>query len=202
MTNDIEQSVHNLIVRYGTRDPFLILSYLNVDVRFSSSYKDLKGFSMICMRSCYVMINSNLTDEEQRVVAAHELGHIILHKATLSKGHIRDFALYDSTSLEEREANAFAAELLIDDADVLEFIESSPEEAADIFTISCIHKIPPELLVIKLSAMNKRGHAFPIFDTPDSRFLGRIKTYADKIHELILNTQSPSHKYTSDDSIC
>ena len=184
MNKDIETSVHNLICRYHTRDPLKVLQYMKANVFYKDCYGLLKGFSAICMRSYYVMISSKLTNEEQRVVAAHELGHIILHKETLSKHYFREYDLYNNISLEEREANAFAAELLLDDADILDAISSTGDYPPDVYSIACSQNVPPELLIIKLNAMNGRGYTFNNMDAPDSRFLGRIQTYAEKVNEL------------------
>lgn len=178
MNKDIFQSVHKLTRQYSTRDPFIILREKGVTIRYSNRLEKLKGYCVCCLRSFFVVINSRLTEEEQRVVAAHELGHIVLHRSTLSSACLSDYSLYDTTSHEEREANAFAAELLLEDCDMTCFSEG---EAADLFCLACTYSVPPELVAIKLQAMNARGYTFNSCDIPDSGFLGRIKTYAEML---------------------
>ena len=46
-------------------------------------------------QTIYVMINSFLSEEEQRIVAAHELGHIVLHRAQLKMAPMKDDVLYN-----------------------------------------------------------------------------------------------------------
>ncbi len=66
-----------LIKKYGTRDPFEIMDQMNIVVGETSRYKTLKGYCFMSCKTIYVMISSFLS-EEKMIVAAHELGHIML----------------------------------------------------------------------------------------------------------------------------
>ena len=71
-------------------------------------------------KTIYVMINSFLSEEEKMIVAAHELGHIILHRSQLKMAPMQDDTLYNMTDNTEYQANLFAADLLIEDEDIEE----------------------------------------------------------------------------------
>ena len=79
MSNYIFQSVEKLVKRHKTRDPFELLKALNVVVQETDQYTHLKGYCLLCCKTFYVVISDFLSEEEKRIVAAHELGHIILH---------------------------------------------------------------------------------------------------------------------------
>ena len=85
MNDHIFAQVQRLQKKYRTSDPFELMDAMNVVTMFSDSYSrnGLKGFCMIQNRTKYVVINNRLPDEEQRVVAAHDLGHIVVHNTDL-----------------------------------------------------------------------------------------------------------------------
>ena len=98
MKNIIFQSINALVDKYHTRDPFELLEHLHVVVKESDSYKSLKGYCLMSCRTIYVVLSASLSEEEKRMVAAHELGHIILHRKALQMAPMKDIALYDMTN--------------------------------------------------------------------------------------------------------
>ena len=64
-------------------------------------------------QTIYVMLSSFLSEEEKRIVAAHELGHIMLHRSQLKMAPMSDNRLYNMINETEYQANLFAADLLI-----------------------------------------------------------------------------------------
>ncbi len=151
----IFDTTEKLVRTCGTRDPFLLLDELGVTVLRSDRYRHLKGFCACLNRSYYVMINALLPEDEQRIVAAHELGHFLLHKKRLALAPMRDTALYGMKQTEEYEANLFAADLLMPDEEILRYTEY---ENADIFTLCRTLRVPPELMSFKTFSMITRGH--------------------------------------------
>ena len=75
----IYNEVEHLVKKYKSRNPFDILSAMNVVVKESGSYQKLKGYCFSANRTVYVVINETLHPAEKLIVAAHELAHIILH---------------------------------------------------------------------------------------------------------------------------
>ena len=120
MRNYIEETVNNLIKKYNTRNPFEILKELDIAVEFNSCLESLKGFFTVINKRKSVVINGNLSREEQKTVAAHELGHSCLHDHFAESREFREFMIYDMESKPEYEANLFASILLVSDEDIKE----------------------------------------------------------------------------------
>ena len=113
----------------------------------------------------YMGVNRALNTLLRRTVCAHELGHDMLHRE-LSSGGIRENTLFLSHDKTEREANLFAAEILISDSEALSVLEYSHtlDEAA--FELGAL----PEILGYKLELLNHKGHSFNLSDIP-SKYL-------------------------------
>lgn len=168
--NYIFDTVEQLAKKYGTRDPFEILSGMNVIVKESEEFQHLKGFCLTANRSYYIVINASLHLAEKKIVAAHELGHIILHRNILKLAPMKDNAMYDMTSETEYEANLFAANLLIPDQTVEEMAN---EEDMDYFKMCQNLCTSPDLMSFKLFSLIKRGHTYPMPLDINSKFLGK-----------------------------
>jgi len=154
---------------FETRDPFCILSGLGVRVLFSTEYKSLKGFCFVSNRIPYVVINATLPPEEQRVVAAHELGHLRLHRTQMQCAFMSEEVLSYRKDTTEREANTFAADLLLSDKEVEAQLKA--EETMDLYTMAKRLRVMPELLAFKLHSMIQRGHKMPLPMGLQSNFL-------------------------------
>ena len=71
----------------------------------------------------------------------------------------------------EYEANAFAAQLLIDDDELIEYIR---DYQYNVYQIAGEMNINPNLLNIKLSEMNRLGYNFNVMDV-NPKFLKKEK---------------------------
>lgn len=109
---DIKKCVNKLIKKHNTRNPFNIASDMNIIVIFHKLH-GVKGFYQYYKRNNIIYIDENLSCEEKKLVCAHELGHMMLHKGMnrifLEKGTGFNIDKY------EIEANKFAMELLVSD---------------------------------------------------------------------------------------
>ena len=112
-----------------------------------------KGFFLLQSRIPSITVNSDLSESARRIVAAHELGHAVLHCRQAGTKAFRDFDVFDSRSAMEYEANLFAAELLIDDRELADMLKG------DISLYDAARRlyVPPELLDFKLKKKKKRG---------------------------------------------
>ena len=110
---DIKKTVKELVDKYKTFDPFEIADQMGILVqkhppgRIGGYYMIYSGIKCIC-------INSDIDDSKlENTIMAHELGHAILHADT-------EFMFFKGTlfseSKYEKQANCFAAELLIPDS--------------------------------------------------------------------------------------
>ncbi len=129
---------------------------------------NLKGFYMLENGQRYIIINNELESTMQRTVCAHELGHDQLHRE-LSEAGIRETTMFLDSNRTEREANLFAAELLISDEDILSELEYNTDIEALCFQFD----VPPEIVRYKLELLNFKGHHFNT-DIVNSDFLKSI----------------------------
>ena len=126
----------------------------------------LKGF-YICENNCrYIVVNEDLDDITTEVVCAHEFGHDMLHRE-LSAGGIRENTLFLNCNKTEREANLFAANVLISDDDILSMLEY----CSGIDVLSAELKYPVELVSYKLESLKFKGYNINLTETAKSDFL-------------------------------
>ena len=116
-TEKTRKKIKAIIAHYermtGSRDPIRIAKFAGRGVVICQ-LGELSGFYKLIKRKKWIFINEDLMDTDMfRVVAAHELGHAFLHR-TKECAFIKNHTLL-LTSWVEREANLFAAELLIPD---------------------------------------------------------------------------------------
>jgi Zn-dependent peptidase ImmA (M78 family) len=96
----------------GTNDPFIVADYLGIEVCYESLPSHIGGFFTRIFDSAYIVVNSEKPRAWQRAIAAHELGHALLHTQDNAFLATSNFATHSKI---EREANQFAAALLIGD---------------------------------------------------------------------------------------
>lgn len=169
MNDYIFNTVSDLVGRYKTRDPFELISALRIEL-YTSNLPTLKGYSVIANGVPYAAVNTSLGPCESKIVAAHELGHIVLHSDQLKVAPHRDMSLYAMHDKTEYEANLFAADLLVSDSDVVNLVK---QDDLDYFSMASVLYISPELLSFKLYSMTRRGYHYNIPGGIDSRFLGK-----------------------------
>ena len=116
-TEKTRKKIRAIIAYYermiGSRDPIRIAKFAGIGIVICQ-LDELSGFYKLIKRKKWIFINEDLMDTDMfRVVVAHELGHAFLHR-TKECAFIKNHTLL-LTSWVEREANLFAAELLIPD---------------------------------------------------------------------------------------
>ena len=166
----IYDETQKLIRKYKTRDPFKIIDDMHIIVGETSSFQKLKGFCFMSCKTIYVQISSFLSEEEKQIVAAHELGHIILHRTQLKMAPMKDDTLYNMQDNTEYQANLFAADLLLSDADIADMAHN---EDLDYFSLCSTLNSTPELMSFKLYSLTKRGQAYHMPMEIQSNFLAK-----------------------------
>ena len=152
-----------LISRYGTRDPFRICREKGIEVMFRDDFTGQKGAFSLMLNIPFIFINNNLSDEMKRIVCAHELGHAMLHRKLCRQRKnqtIYEYEIFDIRSSTEYEANIFAANLLIDEREMNEYMSYG----YDIVQTARAMNLNVNLLLIKLHEMkdNEGSAAFTI----------------------------------------
>ena len=170
MTELIFSQAQRCRKRYGTSDPYELLDGMGAVLFRSDAYPrdGLRGYCTVLNRTKYVVINVKQPEEEQRVVAAHEAAHLILHMRELRIGAMHDFNVYQVKSRLERQANFFAADFLIDDDVVLDRMHSRD---ADFFSVAKELLIPAPFFAFKLYSLVNRGYHMRVPVDLDSAFL-------------------------------
>lgn len=121
---NIEHKIRRLIRYYdrmvGTRDPMSIARYLNIGIAIVP-LGEIAGNYKLLKRKRWIFVNEDIPAESTlfRIVVAHELGHAILHRKE-NCAFIKSKTLLLTSGI-EREANRFAAYLLITDEMLKEY---------------------------------------------------------------------------------
>jgi len=154
--------------RFKTRNPFEIADNLNIIIKFGD-FEHLKGFYKYVCRNRFIAISSRSDATEQMIICSHELGHDQLHRNQAKTGLMKDYHIYNAMDVCEREANYFAAQLLIDNNDFLAYANiqyTYTQIAAEL-------NVHEELVIIKGAILNRQGHKVNISYEPAAGYLGQ-----------------------------
>ena len=174
---DIVQDIMN---KSKETDPFRIAEAHGIFIRYDELGK-LLGMYTIMQKCRFIIINKNLPYIWKRIVCAHELGHDTLHRHIAASRALQEFGYIDLTSKPEYEANIFAAELLINDDDVI----SLAQEKHDFGHIAAELNIEPNFLALKFRNMNMRGIDLSCNIEPDYNILGNVEVPVINEYEAI-----------------
>ena len=111
---DIRLRVLNLIAKYRTKNPFKLANSLGIVVKFVD-LGEVRGLFKKILKKKYIFINSKLSEFDQTLVCAHELGHAVLHSSSEYQFLIDNTKILRRSKLED-EANLFASYLLFPDS--------------------------------------------------------------------------------------
>lgn len=153
---EISEAVTKLIKKYDERDPFRLCRAMGIKLIFQAMGKApdaVKGFFLEKNRIRVIVINSDLPEIIQRIIAGHEVCHAEFHrKSGIHAFH--EVALFDQTSEFEKDANLFAAELLLEDSEVLDVLNRD----TTFFSAAAMLLVPAELLDFKFRVMKWKGY--------------------------------------------
>ena len=142
----MDQIVRKLIRKYNTRNPFELARILKIAI-ITEPLGSVRGYYHRLFRQKFIHINCELSDRKQLVVCAHELGHAILHP-NANTPFMRSNTLY-SINRHEKEANLFAADLLIDEAVLQEYRDFTVSQMAALLGL------PVALVKMKIALLKK-----------------------------------------------
>lgn len=174
--NYICSIVEKLKDRYAEADPLKLCDALGIVTLFAPMGgfpEACKGFFLTQSRIRSITINSDLSDDFQRIICAHELGHAMLHRDRSGINAFHDFSFFDGVDRLEYEANIFAAELLLPDDDVMKILN----EDVSFFQAAAKLYVPAELLDFKFRALKWKG--YKVIEPPTNATGNFLK----KVHE-------------------
>lgn len=122
----IRRLVEELLERKGISEPPVrvdeIAQHCGLKVRAQAvQNSDISGFILRTGKDAIIGVNSQHAAVRQRFTIAHELGHYLIHAQGVNEVHVdrkfgvqfRDSLSSEGIDRDEREANLFAAELLM-----------------------------------------------------------------------------------------
>lgn len=129
----IRAAARRLVLKHGTRDPFEIARDMGCIVLLMP-LPGLRGFYRHMKRCDFIFINDSLDEVQSRLVCAHELGHIILHKGV--NRLFMDRSTFLIAGRYEQEAQRFAVHLLYGDDELEPYLERPCDDAAAYMGVS------------------------------------------------------------------
>ena len=143
-----------LVRRAGSRDPDRLAEEAGILVRPAPFVKQ-KGVYKIIERNRFVFLKEDLDPVMRNIVLLHEIGHDVLHRREVSQ--FREFNLFDmKENRMEYEANLFAAQIMLPDEEILEYIYLG----YDAQQIARIMNSDINLVALKGSDLIRRGYSF------------------------------------------
>ena len=137
---------------YGTRDPEEIFRQRRAAVKRSAP-EGLRGLICIVDGRVVAAADSSLPEPVRKLTLAHLLGHALLHRKRLTSGVTFEEPPGENGGAAEREADLFAAELLICDEEILTLRDGGLNEAQLISSFGVLRDLVPK----KLFSMRSRG---------------------------------------------
>ncbi|MEG1433869.1 ImmA/IrrE family metallo-endopeptidase [Eubacterium sp.] len=133
----MKERIRKIVAKYGTRDPFELADAMGAITITTPLYDGTRGYYTYHKRNGIICIDESLSDEDARIVCAHELGHFVLHRT--ENTILLKNTTFVNTNKFEIQANKFAAHLLVPDSALLEYKD----------TEFCISQIAADLGVPK-----------------------------------------------------
>ena len=134
-----------------------ITEHLHINLQESDLKEDVSGLFILKNGIANILYNKSQSHHRQRFTIAHEIGHFILHKLPLSMNK-KDFKLYrnlESSTGEvkkEREANAFAANLLMPEQFISNEINNAPDNTKNaIEYLANVFKVSEQAMTFRLA---------------------------------------------------
>jgi len=159
MNDNIIKKARRLVRQCESNDPFRIAREAGAEIFFRDLGK-LKGMYACIKRNRYIVINQSMSPWLQKLVCAHELGHDQFHRSLATNRWMQEFMLYNMNQRPEYEANVFAAELLLQDKDIIELSDGG----FDIEQIARSMYSDVNLVALKLGLLSQKGYKFRQFD--------------------------------------
>lgn len=155
-SQQIYRKVQKTMKNISCRQPVLLANELGITIIHSPNLasSNVKGFFMIVRKIPTIIVSDSLDEVMERVVIAHEIGHSVLHRKLGRQQGLQEFELFSLKNEIEYEANVFAAHVLVDEDDLLEYLHAG-------YTIEAIAKTMnthESMVLIKIQELIALGH--------------------------------------------
>jgi len=164
----ISRLVHDLTKKHDTRCPYKLCAALGIKIRYKDLGTDVKAYYYYQSRIRNIVLNNKISEIVQRILVAHELGHDRLHQDIAMLKGFQEIELFDRALPTEYEANLFAAELLIDDDELLDLLN---DENISFFGVAGELYVPADLLDFKFRVLKHKGYRINAPYIANSNFL-------------------------------
>ena len=114
---NVHSIVERTIKKYKTRSPYELADLMRISIS-QCELGTIRGYYSKKFRIKQIVLNCNLSENDERFVLAHELGHAIMHE-NLNTPFLTEKTMLSKNKY-EREANTFAVELLVPDTAITE----------------------------------------------------------------------------------
>lgn len=114
---NVHNVVERIIEKYKTCSPYELADFMGISIH-RCELGTIRGYYSKKFRIKQIVLNCNLSEKDERFVLAHELGHAIMHE-NLNTPFLMKNTLFSKNKF-EKEANTFAIELLVPDAEIIE----------------------------------------------------------------------------------
>lgn len=141
--------------KFKTRNPYEICDELGVRIRLKDLGTDIKAYYFYQSRIRNIVLNHRVSETVWRILVAHELGHDRLHQEIAMLKGFQEIELFDMVQPTEYEANLFAAELLIDDTELLDLLN---DDDKSFFGVARELYVPAALLDFKFRVLKHKGY--------------------------------------------
>ena len=166
----IYKKTEQLVQRYGTRNTLVLARETGIHVVETDRFQNLLGMYTFRWRHRIMLLNNRMDEYLTQMVAGHEMGHDIYHR-DLAKGRgLQEFELFRMHNTTEYVANAFAAHVLIDTEECLEYARNG----YDVVQMAQAMNSEINLMLIKLQELIRLGYPLRLPVEPQSDFFKNI----------------------------
>lgn len=194
------------VKKYKSRNPFDIIEQRKINFAVTENLVDTLGFYAVVNNRRFIRLSAYANKIQQLMGAGHELGHDFCdRREAATSGPFRDTFFYSlDTSRQERRANIFSAELLIEDQKILEpigyfdfqellaamrrkytcsekeLLLYAQQEFSEIYTSTTTEMVSreigldPVLVEFKYQALKEKGLLLPVEPNLDNTYLSGL----------------------------
>lgn len=135
--------------------------HLNIELKALELDGDVSGFILMKGKSAHIGYNKNDSKQRRRFTIAHEIAHYLLHAKDSNlfidkteKILYRDVNSSTGEILKEREANAFAASLIMPQKLIIQEVEKIKNENKESFILKLAKKFDVSVQAITIRLTN------------------------------------------------